>query len=278
MMNERVVHGLWVKGPLSPMELLTIRSFIHHGYSFFLWSYETMEYSLPQGAVQMDAREIIREEEVFTYRNINQFGHGKGSLAGFSDIFRYGLLNRYGGWWTDMDVTCLSRLDFDGPYVFRAMKRGKIAVGNLMYAEPNSELMAWCFAESRARIGPENRDWLLPVRILNKGIFKFRLEKHILQFTNPDSWPLVSKFLRQDAQFSSWRAIHWMNEEFSRMGLSKHLALRGSAYAKLLMQHEIPFTELEEDESREYLNRLGLWNYLKANWKQIPLWLIRGRI
>ena len=34
------VNGLWIKGKLSSLELLTIESFISNGFIFCLWTYD----------------------------------------------------------------------------------------------------------------------------------------------------------------------------------------------------------------------------------------------
>ena len=276
--TKKVIHGLWIGGPLSPMEWLTIHSFIHHGYAFHLWTYQDDSYPLPNGAHQRDAREIIPESMIFTYHSTNQFGHGKGSYAGFSDIFRYALLFKYGGWWTDMDVTCLDELDFDKPYVFRGMKDIKVAVGNIMYAEPQSELMNWCYKEAASKITPDNKDWLLPVRILNDGIRLFGLTQSIVSFTNNDSWPLVSKYLCKDKPFQQWKAFHWMNEEFRRLSIPKHQVIGKSTLGKLMCFHGIQPEILTGEDVLEYKRKASLMNYLKVNLRLFPSWILRGRI
>lgn len=44
-----------------------------------------------------NAREIIPENQVFQYNQTYQFEYGKGSFAGFSDVFRYSLLYLHAG-------------------------------------------------------------------------------------------------------------------------------------------------------------------------------------
>jgi hypothetical protein len=275
---EKHVHGLWIRGPLSPMEWLTIHSFIYHGFTFYLWTYEKEPYTLPENAFKKDAREIIPENKIFTYQSTNQFGHGKGSFAGFSDIFRYALLYKYGGWWTDMDVTCLDRLDFQQPYVFRGMKNSRVAVGNIMYAEPNSALMEWCYREAMNKITSDNRDWLLPLRILNDGIRHFGLNGYILSFTNNDSWPLVRKYLLYDKSLNDWKAFHWMNEEFRRLSIPKDYVIMNSTLEQQMRFYDIQPGIVSGTELSEYKRKAGLMNYLKVNWRLFPSWIIRGGI
>jgi hypothetical protein len=105
--DNKIVHGLWVGSELSALELLSIKSFLFHGHEFHLWLYESIQTPLPDGVIVQDANKILAKKHVFRYKNKSNFGHGKGSLAGFSDIFRYKLLYDKGGWWADMDITCL---------------------------------------------------------------------------------------------------------------------------------------------------------------------------
>ena len=94
--EENKVNALWIGKQLSKLELLTLHSFIAHGHSFKLWLYDELENDLPESIEIGDASVIIPREKVFSYRNQNSFGHGKGSYAGFSDIFRYKLLHEHG--------------------------------------------------------------------------------------------------------------------------------------------------------------------------------------
>lgn len=272
---HKQAHGLWVSGALSPLEWLTIRSFLKQGYHFTLWTYQQDGYNLPEGAVCRDASEIIAKRDVFQYEKLNQFGHGMGSFAGFSDIFRYRLLFLKGGWWTDMDVCCLKPLPDTEDYVFRNMKTGKKAVGNLMFAFPGTAMMDWCATEAARLINSENTNWLLPLHILNDGIVKFGLQNHIRSFTNPDSWPLMSKYLRKEMPLRNWHAIHWMNEEFRRIGLPKDAFIEGSTLQQLMKAHEIPHSILKAEEKKEYLRLTGLIHYISINLKYLPFWMLR---
>lgn len=92
------VHMLWVEGDLRPLETLSCASFLASGYRVRLWSYGRPR-EMPPGATLCDAREIVPEERIFR--------DPRGSLAAFSDLFRYTVLSRFGGLWADMDVICL---------------------------------------------------------------------------------------------------------------------------------------------------------------------------
>ena len=49
--DNLVVHGMWIGERLSKLELLTIRSFLHHGHEFHLWLYDPLDTPLPSEVV-----------------------------------------------------------------------------------------------------------------------------------------------------------------------------------------------------------------------------------
>lgn len=88
----------WAYGTISRLERICINSFLANHYDVFVWTYGHIE-NLPNGSQQRDARDIIDEKNIFTYRN--------GSYAGFSNLFRYKLLSTIGGLYADTDVICM---------------------------------------------------------------------------------------------------------------------------------------------------------------------------
>ncbi|PLX06549.1 MAG: hypothetical protein C0596_14555 [Marinilabiliales bacterium] len=233
------VNALWIGKKLMPTELLTIRSYIDHGHKFVLWAYDNIETTLPDGLIIKDASDVIPKERVFNYKNSNQFGHGKGSYAGFSDIFRYKLLYEYGGWWTDMDVTCLKPLDFEEGYVFRT-HHSLPMVGNVMKCPAGCELMKKCFDEASEKVDENNTDWHLPIEILVNNVIDLGLEKYIREFSNPDSWNLIRKFLKKGHSIpENWYIIHWVNEEWRRNKIPKNVSIGKSMLYQYMQKHKV---------------------------------------
>ena len=105
-MNRDIIQSLWIGDRLSPLEQLSIRSFLANGHPFHLYTYGAVA-DVPAGAIVKDANSIIHQRHIFRHR----YKH-KGSLAGFADWFRWELLYRQGGWWVDMDIVCLQPFDF----------------------------------------------------------------------------------------------------------------------------------------------------------------------
>lgn len=258
--EEKNVHGLWIGDQLSPMELLTIRSFIRHGYTFHLWVYQPLRNELPESCVCCDANEIIPAGKVFKYRYASQFGTGKGSYAGFSDIFRYKLLHDKGGWWMDMDVTCLKPFDTAAPYFFRS-HHDLLMVGNIMKAPRGSALMMQCYLEASAAIDENNRDWHKPIEILISNIVRCGLEKYIVAgVSNTDEWHKIRPFVSSDTALPcEWYFLHWCNEVWRTNGYAKDEPLYTSAYGQLLMEYGlIPALSLQEQVARDKQKRIRL--------------------
>lgn len=253
-----IINGLWIGNTLSSLELITINSFIANGHIFRLWVYEPIATPLPKGVIISDASEIIPADKIFRYKHNNQFGHGKNSLAGFSDLFRYKLLYEKGGWWVDMDVTCLKHFDFEADYVFRNHHK-LLMVGNIMKCPQGSELMLHCYEEALTQVNAENRDWMLPIKILNTNIKKLGLEKHITVLSNKDSWYDIRKFFGKEMNLPThWYALHWNNEELGRNSVNKAAHVANSLYGKLIAKYSIQNTLLQGIDAAKYKFKLSL--------------------
>jgi hypothetical protein len=238
--DEKNINSLWIGKTLSNMELLTIKSFLNNGYNFKLWVYEKIETTLPNNLIIGDANEIIPSDKIFTYQNSSQFESGKGSFAGFSDIFRYKLLYEKGGWWVDMDVTCLAPFDVKTDYFFRAHHDLGL-VGNVIKAPKGSELMKKCYEEAISTIDENNTDWHKPINILIDNVKKLRLDKYIYSnMSNTDEFDKLEKYYFGRDNFpENWLFIHWCNEVIRTFNIDKDKYFYNSSFGELLTKHDI---------------------------------------
>lgn len=246
-------NGLWIGDELSKLELLTIHSFLDKGHTFRLWVYDKIKTPLPEGVILEDAREIIPESQVFSYKNANKYGHGKGSYAGFSDIFRYKLLYERGGWWTDMDLCCLKEIHIEKAYFFRPHHELSM-VGNIMKCPKGSILMKQCYDEAIEQVDENNTDWHKPIQILNDNIKKNNLQSYISKkVSNHDMWEETSKYIWTTEKIpENWLFIHWQNEEWRFKNVSKTAFYYRSALAQLLTKYGL--LELPEDKWSQFKN------------------------
>lgn len=127
------------------MEVLSIESFLKFGYEFRLYCYEPVD-NVPAGVVVCDGREILSADEIFVHRR----GFGKGSPAGFSDLFRYKLLLDKGQWWVDTDVICVRPFDFAADHVIGNHRHGaeQMVNGAVIKMPAQSRLARFCYEAS----------------------------------------------------------------------------------------------------------------------------------
>lgn len=147
---------LWVGRQLSALERLAMTSFLRNGHEVHLYCYDDVG-KVPAGVVFRDASEILPASEIFTYRH----GPARGSLAAFSNLFRYKLLRDRGGWWVDADVVCLRRWNFpDSVVIASEHTRGpqaKVANG-IMKLPAGHPVAALCY-DAASRVDREKVQW-----------------------------------------------------------------------------------------------------------------------
>lgn len=225
-------HSLWIGKKLGETELLTLASFAEHGHEINLWLYDDVK-NIPAEANIKDANEIIPQSQIFQYSENGKIDWGKGSFAGFSDIFRYKLLFEKGGWWVDMDVTCLKQIQTDDEYFFRNHWLFPV-VGNVIKCPAGSELMRSCYQRAVEEVNEHNTDWHKPIKILNEEIEKSGLMKYRkLGLFNLDMQHTIEPYLEKNYSFPiDWLGVHWINSA----GINYK---RGSAYHSLLKKYGI---------------------------------------
>jgi hypothetical protein len=98
MSQREVFNMFWEGQPLTSVEILCMRSFVNHGHSLTVFTYNGVQ--VPEGVAMEDARQVLPADRYFTFED---------SPSAFTNIFRYKLLLERGGWWVDTDVFCRKR-------------------------------------------------------------------------------------------------------------------------------------------------------------------------
>lgn len=209
------INSFWI-GNFSKLELLTLESFVQNGHEFHLWMYDKPNIDFTKGVILRDANEILPSAHVFRYKGMGDCRPG--SLGGFSDIFRYHLLQKQGGWYVDMDVTCLESFnDIEQPYVFRSHKKcGTVA--NIIKCPKECEFLNDLIIETEQKVNADNSNWILPLEILNAHIIKKGLTNYIIdaKYFGDDDYEMLKQikfgvyFLIKD--LLPKKAIHWCKE------------------------------------------------------------------
>jgi hypothetical protein len=214
------INFLWIGDKLGKLEQLTLKSFVDNGHQPVVWLYNTACAGIPEGVLKRDANEILPSSRIFSYE-----GRGDcraGSYGGFSDLFRYYLLKTVGGWYCDMDVTCLqSFADINNSeYVIRPHNTVEI-VGNIIKTPKNAPFLDDCIALTEKHIDKRNDRWVKPVEILRDCVKKHSLEQYLAPidwFGNDNIEDIrhmlsIGVFCKKELQPKY--ALHWCNEATS---------------------------------------------------------------
>lgn len=138
---------LWIEGRLGPIERLCLSSFRAQGHQVELYAYGEIT-GLPEGVALRDAREVLPEAVARSNRYAN------GSYALFSNLFRYEILRRGLGIWSDTDVVAMAPLALDTPFI-AGWESADFLNGAVLFAEPHSDFVADALAAfSSGRVPP----------------------------------------------------------------------------------------------------------------------------
>jgi hypothetical protein len=150
--DDPTVNMFWDGPRLPPLAWACMRSFIERGHRLRVFTYG--ELAIPAGAILADARDVIAHKPEPDERL---------SIAAFSDLFRYHLLYKYGGWWVDTDVYCLTPDLPPEPYAWAEQEPGTVNGAILRFPKGDAlcgKLLKIAMRRSRKRhswgaIGPD---------------------------------------------------------------------------------------------------------------------------
>lgn len=123
--------SLWIGAELGPVERACLRSVLRQGHSVDLYCYREPQ-GVPKGVRLRDAAEIVPEARIVRHRG--------GSVALFSNLFRYELLRRGRGTWIDCDMYLVAPLDGEAEDLFGAERLGVLGTG-VLRLRPDSPLL-----------------------------------------------------------------------------------------------------------------------------------------
>jgi hypothetical protein len=237
------VNFLWVSGALSLVEKLALSSFRDHGHQVNLYTYDS-KCDIP-GVNVLDAGEILPSSRTFTYGAIA--GRGRGSLAGFANLFRYKLLLERGGYWADTDVIALSKLPDVDTFFAWTDTTPTSSINNAVLALPKGSLLATQLFEIADAAPPESQRWGECGPQLMTTLVKLHgLESAVYSASSvhPIPFPDAPRAFRADLMRSVHRsianshAVHLWNEVLRQHGINKNGPFpRTSLIATLAHRH-----------------------------------------
>ena len=128
--------------------------------------------------------------------------------------------------------------------------------------------MKKCYEEAVQSVHAENQDWMLPIAILNKNIQEENLSLYIFSFSNEDSWPIVSQLLTDNQYPENWQAIHWMNEEFRRIGIPKDIYLEESLLGQFYSKYSLARAITSRSEKIKYTFKVSRFYYALIHFRK----------
>lgn len=272
---NKIIQGLWIcekGGLLSPLELLCLHSFVAHGHEFHLYIYDEIANipDLPQ-IKTMNANDVLPRKTIAA--------NSQGSLAGYSDWFRWELLRQKGGWWVDMDIVCLRPFDFPEEIVV-GHETGYLNLpsecSNAIVKYPRSHplvsgmaencwhptrIMPWNNAKIRRRkIVKKIRFWRNPADNIGWGgaggsqehfaaLKYFGLTQYIKPFHvfYPVSYNMTSCFYNETFPAAMWEemlkvphALHMGNEDLRQLGIDKTATFPANSLYEILKRRYLP--------------------------------------
>jgi hypothetical protein len=117
--NKEIANFFWI-GQLSESEIKCIESFVQKRFHAKIWSYNNLKVD---GAESCDASLVLPETDITKYRQRTPDAKSTETLTAFSDVFRYHVINKFGGWWFDADCYCLKSAED-----FYELRKGKSLV------------------------------------------------------------------------------------------------------------------------------------------------------
>lgn len=232
------VQALWIGNGLSTMERLCINSFLKNGHPFHLYVYDDVE-DIPDGTTICDANEILGKDKIFHYSDSAcKSAKLNGTIAAFSNMFRYKLLYDKGGYWVDMDIICLKPFEYTEPYVFSSETRKyfwnkdqwqRIVDINInagvMKAPVKSDFALHCYLECERRSKADLTWGEIGPKLVKEGVDVYRLHKYV---KDPDvfcpiSYPDIKRVMMpfKIVIKERWMAIHLWNEYWKRIEIDK---------------------------------------------------------
>ena len=204
-----------------------------------------MGLNVPKGIIKADANRILPSSEMFLHY---------GSVAAFSDYFRYVMIKKTNEMWIDADTICLSELFFEKEeYVFLEESPG-IYNGTLLKMPSNSTLSKFLnkksyilknknVAEKPLNLKSEKfwENWVyLGPKLLTEAVSILNLEDKavpttlasIIEISFEDPFDLLWNPLNKDLILSRAQeatCLTFFNSWIDQRGLDKNKILNGSA-------------------------------------------------
>ncbi|MDO5705368.1 MAG: hypothetical protein Q4G49_09900, partial [Paracoccus sp. (in: a-proteobacteria)] len=122
------IGSLWIDGPLSWLEIASIRSFIDLGHDYVLYTYGDVP-NVPEGAQVRDAREVWANDTIILHSKAH-------SPAIHADVFRAIMVRDTGRVWVDTDIIALKPFSASLQWFIGHERDDRLLLGNAVMGAP----------------------------------------------------------------------------------------------------------------------------------------------
>jgi len=213
------VNLFWDNQPLSKLEYLCLKSYIRYFDIVNVFTYNTQLFKeINYNKLNVyDANDILPQADKFYYG-----GNGDcpdKSVVGFSDLFRYMLLYKVGGWYADFDTVCLKPFVFDDDVVLRYHYKYN-AIANICKFNKQDSVLHELYNVTKTKVRADNTNWCLPLEIFRDVISERGYGKYITKgvFNDDNIEENIMPFLTnsvRDVDTTDLYAIHWCRSAIS---------------------------------------------------------------
>jgi hypothetical protein len=236
--ESKPMHMVWIGNKLGLLEQLTIKLYQKQGLVPHLWSYNKDELEgVPEGTLLRDAEEILPKSSLFTFRFPNDPNNrGHGSFSHWSDRFQLTLLQKFGGWYSQLDVACL-KMPVESEYFFVHHNSAIVDVC-VMKTPKNAPFIQPCLNELYDKVNETTTNggihWELSMTIIGQHITKNDLSK--FKSNNVAEHGCAKYMTHAAAPPENIEFIHWWNVMCKD---HKNNPKPGSFYHKLLQEVDL---------------------------------------
>lgn len=217
-----VVNLFWDKNKLGKLESVCLLSYLENNHIINLFTYGSDITDIKHKNFNIiNANEIIDEKEKFYYSGRGDCPNN--SVVGFSDIFRYEVLYKVGGWYSDMDVTNFKNLVSVSSYDIVIRPHIKFgAVSNICRFPKNYEPLIELKQQTLNMINKENDNWVLPLKLFFDFVVNNKLDCYVLkpELLGDDNdkfihYLLFDSYVSTKTVTKDFYCIHWCKTAFS---------------------------------------------------------------
>ena len=249
---SHIIQSLWIGERLTKMEQLSIKSFVENGHEYHLYTYGDVK-GIPEGTTVKDGNEILDKSEIYYYKN--------GSVSAFSNLFRFTLLYKKGGYWADTDLVCVRPFKLEQDFVISSEPMTdysglNINAGLLKFPKGSKEALEGVVYQRQIKedILSGKIEWSGGPLCVRKIVEKYKLEKHVLPWQsicnssyehlpsilNPEYKPHPSVISKIENIPENMLCIHLWNELWRRNKLDKNATYHpDSIYEHLKKKHNL---------------------------------------